>query len=216
MQLKYMRSLINPGEAVGIIAAQSVGEPSTQMTLNTFHFAGHGAANVTLGIPRLREIVMTASASIKTPQMTLPILNDVDDESADAFCKSVSKIIFSEFIDNVTVIETTGGNEEASRSYEIHMKFFNSEDYENEYDVNKTELEKVITNKFIHTLEAAIVKEVRKQRKTNNESMPTVGKAVAKSQTEAASYAKISNADDEDDATNDKLQKLKKLMMKIC
>ncbi|OWB56488.1 hypothetical protein B5S28_g2391 [[Candida] boidinii] len=206
MQLKYMRSLINPGEAVGIIAAQSVGEPSTQMTLNTFHFAGHGAANVTLGIPRLREIVMTASASIKTPQMTLPILNDVDDESADAFCKSVSKIIFSEFIDNVTVIETTGGNEEASRSYEIHMKFFNSEDYENEYDVNKTELEKVITNKFIHTLEAAIVKEVRKQRKTNNESMPTVGKAVAKSQTEAASYAKISNADDEDDATNDKLR----------
>ena len=50
MQLKYMRSLINPGEAVGIIASQSIGEPSTQMTLNTFHFAGHGAANVTLGI----------------------------------------------------------------------------------------------------------------------------------------------------------------------
>ena len=68
MQLKYMRSLINPGEAVGIIASQSIGEPSTQMTLNTFHFAGHGAANVTLGIPRMREIIMTASASIKTPK----------------------------------------------------------------------------------------------------------------------------------------------------
>jgi hypothetical protein len=40
MDLRYMRSLVAPGEAVGVIAAQSVGEPSTQMTLNTFHMAG--------------------------------------------------------------------------------------------------------------------------------------------------------------------------------
>ena len=56
--------------------AQSVGEPSTQMTLNTFHLAGHGAGNVTLGIPRLREIIMTASSAIKTPQITIPVLDD--------------------------------------------------------------------------------------------------------------------------------------------
>ena len=48
--VKYMRSLACPGEAVGCIAAQSIGEPSTQMTLNTFHLAGHGGANVTLGM----------------------------------------------------------------------------------------------------------------------------------------------------------------------
>lgn len=46
MELKYMRSLAAPGEAVGVIAAQSVGEPSTQMTLNTFHMAG--AVDLTL------------------------------------------------------------------------------------------------------------------------------------------------------------------------
>lgn len=40
MELRYMRSMVAPGEAVGVIAAQSVGEPSTQMTLNTFHMAG--------------------------------------------------------------------------------------------------------------------------------------------------------------------------------
>jgi DNA-directed RNA polymerase I subunit RPA1 len=57
----------DPGENVGLLAAQSIGEPSTQMTLNTFHFAGRGEMNVTLGIPRLREILMTASAKIKTP-----------------------------------------------------------------------------------------------------------------------------------------------------
>lgn len=43
------------------------------MTLNTFHLAGHGGANVTLGIPRLREIIMTASKSQKTPTMLVPI-----------------------------------------------------------------------------------------------------------------------------------------------
>lgn len=61
MHLKYMQATVDPGEAVGIIASESIGEPSTQMTLNTFHFAGHGAANVTLGIPRMREIIMTAA-----------------------------------------------------------------------------------------------------------------------------------------------------------
>lgn len=69
-----MNSLADPGESVGLVAAQSIGEPSTQMTLNTFHFAGVGAKNVTLGIPRLREILMTASRTIKTPSMNLPLL----------------------------------------------------------------------------------------------------------------------------------------------
>ena len=54
---------------------QSIGEPSTQMTLNTFHFAGRGEMNVTLGIPRLREILMVASANIKTPTMDIPVLD---------------------------------------------------------------------------------------------------------------------------------------------
>uniref|UniRef100_A0A1X7TNP5 DNA-directed RNA polymerase n=1 Tax=Amphimedon queenslandica TaxID=400682 RepID=A0A1X7TNP5_AMPQE len=43
-----------PGEPVGLLAAQSIGEPSTQMILNTFHFAGRGEMNITLGMPRLR------------------------------------------------------------------------------------------------------------------------------------------------------------------
>lgn len=73
LSLKYQRSLCQPGEAVGMVAAQSIGEPSTQMTLNTFHFAGRGEMNVTLGIPRLREILMTASKHIKTPQVIVPV-----------------------------------------------------------------------------------------------------------------------------------------------
>ena len=94
----YHRGLVEPGENVGLLAAQGIGEPSTQMTLNTFHFAGHGAANVTLGIPRLREIVMTASKDIKTPVMRLPVLAGVTDEQMRTFCKdgSLSLIPISE------------------------------------------------------------------------------------------------------------------------
>jgi DNA-directed RNA polymerase subunit A' len=54
---QYKRALMEPGEAVGIIAAQSIGEPGTQMTLRTFHYAGVKEQNVTLGLPRLIEIV---------------------------------------------------------------------------------------------------------------------------------------------------------------
>lgn len=74
--MKSFSSLCQPGEAVGVLAAQSVGEPSTQMTLNTFHFAGRGEMNVTLGIPRLREILMVASKRIKTPSMAIPFQQD--------------------------------------------------------------------------------------------------------------------------------------------
>ena len=53
----YKKAIVNPGEMVGIIAAQSIGEPTTQMTLNTFHFAGVASkSNVTRGVPRLSLI----------------------------------------------------------------------------------------------------------------------------------------------------------------
>eukprot|EP01064_Diplonema_japonicum_P029593 TRINITY_DN4831_c0_g1_i4.p1 TRINITY_DN4831_c0_g1~~TRINITY_DN4831_c0_g1_i4.p1 ORF type:complete len:1925 (+),score=433.43 TRINITY_DN4831_c0_g1_i4:149-5776(+) len=54
---RYNSAQIPPGEMVGCIAAQSIGEPATQMTLNTFHFAGVASKNVTLGVPRLKELI---------------------------------------------------------------------------------------------------------------------------------------------------------------
>ena len=68
---QYYKSIIQPGEMVGPIAAQSIGEPATQMTLNTFHFAGVSAkSNVTRGIPRLREL-LHVTKSIKSPSDTI-------------------------------------------------------------------------------------------------------------------------------------------------
>ena len=67
----YKRSIVNPGEMVGMIAAQSIGEPTTQMTLNTFHFAGVASkSNVTRGVPRIEEI-LSLSENPKNPSMTV-------------------------------------------------------------------------------------------------------------------------------------------------
>tara|TARA_Y100000310_G_C20525858_1_gene735994 strand:+ start:1 stop:1098 length:1098 start_codon:yes stop_codon:yes gene_type:complete len=67
---KYEYAKIQPGEAIGIITAESFGEPSTQMTLRTFHFAGVAEMNVTLGLPRLIE-VFDARKKPSTPAMSI-------------------------------------------------------------------------------------------------------------------------------------------------
>jgi DNA-directed RNA polymerase II subunit RPB1 len=70
IKTRYERSLVHPGEMVGCIGAQSMGEPATQMTLNTFHMAGVASKNVTLGVPRLREVINIAK-NIKTPSLRI-------------------------------------------------------------------------------------------------------------------------------------------------
>ncbi|MHA2171748.1 MAG: DNA-directed RNA polymerase subunit A'' [Candidatus Kariarchaeaceae archaeon] len=71
----YQFAQIDPGSAVGMVAAQSIGEPGTQMTLRTFHFAGVREMNVTLGLPRLIEIV-DARRNPSTPTMTVALDKD--------------------------------------------------------------------------------------------------------------------------------------------
>lgn len=66
----YRASLASPGEMVGTLGAASIGEPCTQMTLNTFHLAGVGEKTVTLGVPRLKELI-DVSRSIKTPSVSV-------------------------------------------------------------------------------------------------------------------------------------------------
>ena len=79
-----------------MIAGQSVGEPSTQMTLNTFHMAGRGEANVTLGIPRLRELLQMAARRAKTPVMTLPLRAGAGAERAAALAARMRKLRLAE------------------------------------------------------------------------------------------------------------------------
>jgi DNA-directed RNA polymerase III subunit RPC1 len=72
---KYEHAHVQPGEAIGPVGAQSISEPGTQMTLKTFHFAGVSSMNVTLGVPRLKEII-NASKNISTPIITAHLVQD--------------------------------------------------------------------------------------------------------------------------------------------
>ena len=80
--LNYKKAIVNPGEMVGMIAAQSIGEPTTQMTLNTFHFAGVASkSNVTRGVPRIEEI-LSLSSDPKNPSLTV-FLHQEDEEERE-------------------------------------------------------------------------------------------------------------------------------------
>ena len=77
---KYKLGFSQPGEMIGTITAQSIGEPATQMTLNTFHFAGVAAkSNVTRGVPRLKEL-LSVSKNIKNPSLSI-YLKDIPEDS---------------------------------------------------------------------------------------------------------------------------------------
>jgi DNA-directed RNA polymerase subunit A' len=79
----YAKSLAEPGQAVGIVTAQSIGEPGTQMTLRTFHFAGIAERNVTLGLPRLIELVDARKKPV-TPTMDIYLEGDAKTDQAQA------------------------------------------------------------------------------------------------------------------------------------
>jgi DNA-directed RNA polymerase subunit A" len=88
VEIAYDYSLVEPGEAVGAVAAQSIGEPGTQMTLKTFHFAGVAEFNVTLGLPRLIEIV-DARRNPSTP--TMNVFLEEEHRSDEKFAREVAQ-----------------------------------------------------------------------------------------------------------------------------
>ena len=100
---EYEKNFIDPAEACGIIAAQSIGEPGTQMTMRTFHYAGVAEINVTLGLPRLIEIVDARSIP-STPMMNI-YLRDEYRLSAD-LAKDVANQIEITKLNDVADIET--------------------------------------------------------------------------------------------------------------
>jgi DNA-directed RNA polymerase subunit A" len=88
VEIAYDYSLVEPGEAVGAVAAQSIGEPGTQMTLKTFHFAGVAEFNVTLGLPRLIEIV-DARRNPSTP--TMNVFLEEEHRTDEKFARKVAQ-----------------------------------------------------------------------------------------------------------------------------
>ena len=101
---KYKKSVVNPGEMVGLVGAQSIGEPTTQLTLNTFHFAGVSSkSNVTRGVPRIEEI-LTLTKKLKNPSLTIH-LKEEDQTNKDKAYEMISKIEHAKLSDIVKKAE---------------------------------------------------------------------------------------------------------------
>ncbi|XP_047128509.1 DNA-directed RNA polymerase I subunit RPA1 isoform X1 [Hydra vulgaris] len=167
MYAKYLRSVVHPGEAVGLLASQSIGEPSTQMTLNTFHFAGQSDMNVTLGIPRLREILMTASENIQTPQMDILVCTGKDDE-AKKICKHLNKVNLIQVIKHLSVFECLTRKYDDNtlcRQFRIRIEFLPENIYVDNYDVNPVSIIKYVETVFIKKLCIHILKVMKDKEK---------------------------------------------------
>lgn len=100
---KYNKAVAEAGTAVGALAAQSIGEPGTQMTLKTFHFAGVASMNITQGVPRIVEII-NAAKNISTPIITAEIEDNINMEFARKVKARIEKTTLGEissFIEQV-------------------------------------------------------------------------------------------------------------------
>lgn len=100
---EYLNTTIDPGEGVGIIAAESIGEPGTQMTLDTFHFAGVSEMNVTMGLPRLIE-VLDARKTISTEMMEVYLEKPYNaGKDVRKIAEKIKETSFREYIKEVDI-----------------------------------------------------------------------------------------------------------------
>ena len=155
---------------------------------------GHGAANVTLGIPRLREIVMTASQKPKTPSMTMKVRRGISPHDIGLFCKRASRITLSQIVDNVLVHEQLRVVDEALRiQFTVNITFYPKYEYQDEYDVQSTEILAVFGVKFPLTLKKEILNEMKKLDADLKSQMTQLGQG-------KKVRSKEGEADDDEDA----------------
>ncbi|EXJ88840.1 DNA-directed RNA polymerase III subunit RPC1 [Capronia epimyces CBS 606.96] len=98
---KYERARTEPGHAVGAVGAQSIGEPGTQMTLKTFHFAGVAGMSLTAGVPRIKEII-NASKDISTPVITCRLERRRDLSIPESLARIVKGRIECLYLEDIT------------------------------------------------------------------------------------------------------------------
>ncbi|ELP88260.1 DNA-directed RNA polymerase I subunit RPA1, putative [Entamoeba invadens IP1] len=155
MMVRYNKCLVNPGEPVGIVAGQSIGEPSTQMTLNTFHLAGRGDVNVTLGMPRMKELVMFAKRNISTPSMVL-YLNDPNQKNTEDLAKKLTKVTLDNIVEGITCIDSIV-TEGSVRKRKYHVKLQLVSNYKTLVEF----VEKQLVEKIQGAIHTEIVKKLK-------------------------------------------------------
>jgi len=138
----YKRAQVEPGEAIGIIAAQSIGEPGTQMTLRTFHYAGVREQNVTLGLPRLIEIV-DARRTPSTPIMTIHLDEEhrKSKEKAKKVAQEIIHTTLSDIASEISVDQITGTIEVILDKVMMKDRNVTVEDLEKALQISNCEVE---------------------------------------------------------------------------
>jgi len=163
--MKVQQASVSPGEPVGVLAAQSVGEPSTQMTLNTFHFAGRGEMNVTLGIPRLREILMVASKILKTPSLTIPFLPGVSNKAMNNLRLKFNRVLVSDILEEVVVTEKVQLRPVRERNITLRYKFVPHKYYKKDFGVKAAQVLHYMESKFFIKMFIPVMVAISKEKK---------------------------------------------------
>ncbi|KAF5178237.1 Dna-directed rna polymerase i subunit [Thalictrum thalictroides] len=204
MMFKYLSSLAEPGEPVGVIAAQSVGEPSTQMTLNTFHHAGQKDSNVTLGIPRLQEILMRASEKIQTPIMSCCLKEGKTQEDAEHLAGTLRKVSVADIVESmeVSVVPFSVQNQKVSTIYKLKIKLYPHELFPKNSGIKKLEdCEETLMDPFIRELERALESHVKML--LNNAGIDSIHQKVEFDSPEETAEADPGHNSKEKDEEND-------------
>lgn len=134
---RYTSAIVQHGEMIGIVAAQSLGEPVTQLTLNTFHAAGISAKNVTLGVPRFKELI-NVTKSMKSPSMKIAVMNSHFENSneLDKHASSIEKLTLDMIISNSCIVDNQNTTSEYLSIPDIYtdLDFYQ---YNIRYNMNK-------------------------------------------------------------------------------
>ena len=170
---KFEQAIVRPGEMVGSIAAQSIGEPATQMTLNTFHLAGVSSANVTLGVPRLKEVINIAK-KLNTPSMSIYLKEKEDGYNNDEILALRGKVEHTSLLNIVSLSEIYYDPDikntiiaEDREMIEEYMEIWEDEINNNIDNISPWLLRLVLNKDYINirmeTIEEIIKKKAKKQ-----------------------------------------------------
>lgn len=137
LKQRYKEMLFEPGEAAGIVGAQSISEPATQMTMETYHSAGAAKVSVTLGLPRLIEII-DARRNPKTPIMNVYLDEDNNDqESAREIAAEIQAVKFQDVV-----------SEDSFDITKLELEFVLDEDILEEFMIDHEDVEEKLNSKL--------------------------------------------------------------------
>ena len=148
--LKYKQSLVHPGEMVGVIAGQSIGEPTTQLTLNTFHLSGVASkSNVTRGVPRIEEILrLTKNPKNQSMTVHLKPIDETDADKASQYANMIERTTLIDVVKSVQIcFDPLDKNSKILDDHVLLEQYYEFENMINECIGNETTTDESAHNK---------------------------------------------------------------------